>query len=59
MSPRFQFSLRAFLVAMLVAAAFFGGIHFERERRRREDAKTAKSYSTDEIICVLPPEPTP
>ncbi|HVA44782.1 MAG TPA: hypothetical protein VNH11_00220 [Pirellulales bacterium] len=28
-------------MAMLVAAAFFGGIHFERERRRREDEKLA------------------
>ena len=32
-----QFTLRAFLVAMLVVGAFFGGIRFERERRRRED----------------------
>jgi hypothetical protein len=39
MSQRFQFSLRALLVAMLVVAAFFGGIRFERERRRREDAR--------------------
>jgi hypothetical protein len=37
MRLRFQFSLRALLVAMLVVAAFFGGIRFERERRRRED----------------------
>ena len=34
-----QFTLRTLLVAMLVVAAFFGGIHFERERRRcREEA---------------------
>jgi hypothetical protein len=32
-----QFTLRALLVAMLVVAAFFAGIRFERERRRRED----------------------
>ena len=37
--PRFQVTLRALLVAMLVVAAFFAGIHVERERRRREDAK--------------------
>jgi len=35
--PRPQFTLRALLVAMLVVAAFFGGIQFKRERRRRED----------------------
>ena len=37
--PRPQFTLRALLVAMLVVAAFFGGIRFERERRRREDER--------------------
>ena len=35
--PRPQFTLRALLVTMLVVAAFFGGIRFERERRRRAD----------------------
>jgi hypothetical protein len=30
----------ALLVSILVVGAFFGGIRFERERRRREDAKT-------------------
>jgi hypothetical protein len=35
--PRPQFTLRALLMAMLVVAAFFGGIRFERERQRRED----------------------
>jgi hypothetical protein len=34
-----QFTLRALLIGMLVVAAFFGGIHFERERRRREGAR--------------------
>lgn len=33
--PRPQFILRALLVAMLVVAAFLGGIHFERERQKR------------------------
>jgi hypothetical protein len=37
MSRRFQFSLKWLFVAMLVGAAFFGGINFERERRRRQD----------------------
>ncbi|HVA47428.1 MAG TPA: hypothetical protein VNH11_13750 [Pirellulales bacterium] len=41
MPLRFQFSLRALLVVMPVVAAFFGGIHFERERRRRRDEKPA------------------
>ncbi|HWB08782.1 MAG TPA: hypothetical protein VG826_30305 [Pirellulales bacterium] len=35
--PRPQFTLRALLVAMLVVAAFFAGVHFERERQRRVD----------------------
>ncbi len=34
--PRPQFTLRALLVAMLVVAAFFLGIRFERQRQRRE-----------------------
>lgn len=37
MNRRFQFSLRSLLVVILVAASFLGGIHFERERRRRAD----------------------
>jgi hypothetical protein len=37
--PRPQFTLRALLVAMLVVAAFFGGIRFERYlAERRADA---------------------
>jgi hypothetical protein len=35
--PRPQFTFRALLVAMLVVACWFGGIWFERERRRRAD----------------------
>jgi hypothetical protein len=41
-----QFSIRTLFVAMLVVAAFFAGLRFERERRRREDeaaALTAKA----------------
>jgi hypothetical protein len=37
MPRRFQFSLKALLILMLAVACFFGGIRFERERRRRED----------------------
>ncbi|MGH7137253.1 MAG: hypothetical protein ACREHD_16035, partial [Pirellulales bacterium] len=37
-----HFTLSTLLVAMLVVAAFFGGIHFERERRRREDDAIAR-----------------
>jgi hypothetical protein len=40
--PRPQFTLRALLLAMLVVAAFFGGVRFERERRRRADAKNTE-----------------
>jgi hypothetical protein len=36
-----QFTLRALQVAMLAAGSFFGGIRFERERRRRADEKSA------------------
>ena len=34
---RRQFTLRALLLAVLVEAAFFGGIRFERELQRRRD----------------------
>ena len=39
MSRRFQFSLKALLVAMLVVAAFFGGMEVQRkiEANRRAD----------------------
>jgi len=46
MIRRFQFSLRSLLVGILVGAAFFGGIHFERERRRREDAAQGLAADT-------------
>jgi hypothetical protein len=39
--PRPQFTIRALLVAMLVVAAFFAGIRFERERQRRADERAA------------------
>jgi hypothetical protein len=39
--PRPQFTIRALLVAMLVVAAFFGGVRFERERRRQADEAAA------------------
>ena len=35
--PRPQFTIRMLLVLMLVVAAFFGGIRFERERQRRAE----------------------
>ena len=35
--PRPQFTLRTLLVLLLAVACFFGGIRFERERRRRAD----------------------
>lgn len=50
--PRFQFSLRDVLWLVLVVAAFFGGIHFERERKRRDDeaaraAAFEREFGTD------------
>jgi len=36
---RRQSTIRALLVAMLIAAAFFGGVQFERERFEREQWK--------------------
>lgn len=49
--PRPQFTLRALLVAMLVVAAFFGGIRFERERRRI--AEYRERHKTDELIRLI------
>jgi hypothetical protein len=58
--PRPQFTLRALLVAMLVVAAFFAGIRFERERqRRREDAKPWPSplLGPNDDVQYFPPGP--
>ena len=46
MSQRYQFSLRTLFVVMLVVAAFFAGIRFERERQRR----LAKPYNVGHEI---------
>ena len=66
MSRRLQFSLKWVFVAMLVASAFFGGIHFERERRRREDATQGLAadalrvfYFQDLRSAMPEPVPTP
>jgi hypothetical protein len=53
MSRRFQFSLRTLLVAMLVVAAFLGGIRFEREWRRREDQAAALAAKSAERAAAL------
>jgi len=45
-----QFTLRALLVLLLAVACFFGGIRFERERRKREDEKEI-------ALEVVPPVP--
>jgi hypothetical protein len=42
-----QFTLRTLLTAMLCAAFFFGGIQFERERRRRADLGAADNGFLD------------
>jgi|SRR6185437_4916842 len=48
MTRRFQFSLRALLVAMLVVAAFFGGTrvgeHCEKQRRRQQEDRELAEY---------------
>ncbi|HET6879093.1 MAG TPA: hypothetical protein VFI31_02995 [Pirellulales bacterium] len=54
MTRRFQFSLRALLVAMLVVAAFFAGIHFERERRRRADEASALAAQREDAVRIYP-----
>lgn len=47
-----QFSLRALLVLVLAAACFFGGIHFERERRRRE-VEAARAEKMIQLMIYL------
>jgi hypothetical protein len=42
--PCRKLTLRALLVLMLAIGCFFGGIRFERERRRREDEAMALRY---------------
>jgi hypothetical protein len=48
--PRPQFTIRALLVAMLVSAAFFGGVRFERERQRRADEAAALAFKTARMM---------
>jgi hypothetical protein len=50
MSRRFQFSLRWLFVAMMAVACFFGGIRFERERRRRENEALAGGFVQIAVI---------
>lgn len=49
MRRRFQFSLKWLLVAMLIVAAFFGGIRFERERVERERLRLALDAQQKEV----------
>jgi hypothetical protein len=53
MSRRFQFSLRALIAAMLVVAAFFGGVHFERERVERERLRLSRDARQKEISRLM------
>jgi hypothetical protein len=65
MPQRFQFSLKWLFVAMLAAACFFGGIRFERERRRLADEAAALANKKTEIFSPrisasrTGPSPTP
>jgi hypothetical protein len=52
--PRPQLSLRTLLWSMVVAAAFFAGIQFERERRNREDDEQAMSLPPGVIRLERP-----
>ena len=48
-----QFTIRALLVLLLAVACFFGGIRFERERRRHEDkaaALAARARTGDALL---------
>lgn len=51
--PRPQFSLKTMLWLMLVAAAFFGGIRFERERRRQADDAAYMQRNSDILQRLL------
>jgi hypothetical protein len=58
MPRRFQFSLKWLFVATLVVAAFFAGIQFERERRRREDEVPiilggTRVYPVDDLVIPV------
>ena len=48
--PRPQSTIRALLVLMLAVGCFFGGVRFERERRRREDEAAAQAADPLEAI---------
>lgn len=50
-----QFTLRALLVAMLVVAAFFAGIRFERERRRLAAKAAARPADVVRIYPLVGP----
>lgn len=58
MRRRFRFSLRALLVAMLVVAAFAGGMSVQRQLDRRKAAKSAwdivvgvHSVDLEDVFC--------
>ena len=53
MSRRFQFSLRALLVAMLVVAAFFGGMALQRRIDNRPlSIEVRATYDSDGSHCT-------
>jgi hypothetical protein len=51
--PR-QFSLKTLLWLMLVVGAFFGGIRFEQERRRRADESAALAQRSENAVINIP-----
>ncbi|HEV3342759.1 MAG TPA: hypothetical protein VG125_20470 [Pirellulales bacterium] len=48
-----QFTLRALLVLLLAVACFFGGIRFERERRRRADEADRSERMREMVEAVM------
>ena len=52
MPRRFQFSLRALLVAMLVVAAFFGGMAVQRKFDERKRSPLIVDFDGDGWIDV-------
>lgn len=53
MQRRFQFSLRALLGAMLVVAAFVGGMAVQRQLDRRKPVKTPRTVRAGPFDIIV------